>query len=206
MTTNPNPNPNSTVLKLDNIFSPQELQELNDLFDLNAAIQENSEYFPQLGRLNVLLYGSPAFPQHLVDKLTAAVSSQLGHLDLELVLAPGAAEYSSKYGQPELLPHYDGDWTDLIVDFQLSSNTVWPIGVELSTYTLEDNSGLIFNPNGSLHWRPRKNFKDGEYVRMIFFRFHNSTNPTNNEGREKAGPDDQHHKDVLTYLESLGTL
>jgi len=36
----------------------------------------------------------------------------------------------------------------------------------------------MFNPNLNLHWRPKKEFKDGDYVAMIFFRFEKKNNKT----------------------------
>jgi hypothetical protein len=187
------------VIKLDNIFTEQELEEISALYESN--VEKNSELFTELGRLHVLLYG---FPQRLADKLTDLVTERLG-LDspLELVLAPNAAEYSSKYGSPQLSPHYDGDWTDVIIDFQLSSNTSWPIGVELEAHTLQDNSGVMFNPNKGMHWRPQKDFKPGEYVRMVFFRFKDPVNPTNNDGKQIAKPDNEHFQAVAAYANSL---
>lgn len=196
--------PQLEVTKLDNLFTEQELQELNDLFEAN--IKDNSEDFEPLGRLHVLLYN---FPRKFVERLETLVRAKLDpnpDRELSLVLAPIAAEYNSKYGAPQLSPHYDGDWTDLIIDFQLSSNTVWPIGVELESYELEDNSAVAFNPNKRLHWRQQKKFNEGEYVRMIFFRFNQTENPSNNDGIEVARLDDEHHHEVRRYVDSLPTL
>jgi hypothetical protein len=36
---------------------------------------------------------------------------------------------------------------------------------------LEDNDAVIFHPNESIHWRPHAEFKDGEFVRVMFIRF-----------------------------------
>lgn len=192
------------VIKLDNLLTEQELATINELFDAN--IPENSEEFGELGRLNVLLYG---FPTHLVDKLTNIVNASRELSDpsgpLELVLAPSGAEYNSKYGSPVLRPHYDGDWTEVIIDFQLSSstNTEWPLGVDLNTYTLDDNSGIAFNPNKGVHWRPHKNFQPGEYVRMIFFRFFNPNNPQNNDDLNEIHPTHEALIAVADYRDAL---
>jgi len=86
--------------------------------------------------------------------------------------------YGAEYGTPNLPPHFDGDTNDLIINFQLSSNTSWPLGLDLETYNMEDNSALIFNANTNIHWRPNKVFNDGEYVQMIFFRFYKINNRT----------------------------
>ena len=80
-------------------------------------------------------------------------------------------EYTAEAGKPNLPPHFDGDQTDLIMTYQLSSNRTWGVGVDLNVYELEDNDGVIFHPNESIHWRPHAEFKDGELVRVMFVRF-----------------------------------
>jgi hypothetical protein len=82
------------------------------------------------------------------------------------------AIYSNKYGTPSLPPHFDWDSNDLIVNFQLTSNTSWDVGINLDLYSVVDNSALVFNANTEVHWRPHKTFNDGEYIEMIFFRCH----------------------------------
>jgi len=81
------------------------------------------------------------------------------------------AEYTAEVGKPNLPPHFDGDRTDLIMTYQLPSNRQWGVGVDLNVYELEDNDGVIFHPNENIHWRPHTEFKDGEFVRVMFVRF-----------------------------------
>jgi hypothetical protein len=80
-------------------------------------------------------------------------------------------KYSIDHGQPNLPPHLDRDNSEIIVNYQYGSNTVWPLGVNKDLYEISNNSALIFNPNTNIHWRPIKNFESGEFVEMIFFRF-----------------------------------
>jgi hypothetical protein len=80
-------------------------------------------------------------------------------------------DYTAEAGKPNLPPHFDGDQTDLIMTYQISSNRTWGVGVDLNVYDLEDNDGVIFHPNESIHWRPHAEFKDGELVRVMFVRF-----------------------------------
>lgn len=82
----------------------------------------------------------------------------------------GIAEYTADAGKPNLPPHFDGDQTDFIMTYQISSNRQWGVGVDLNVYNLEDNDGVIFHPNESIHWRPHTEFKDGEFVRAMFVR------------------------------------
>lgn len=89
-------------------------------------------------------------------------------------------EYNSKYGTPNLPPHFDGDGTDMIINYQLKSNTSWDIGLNTQVYKMKDNYALVFNPNESIHWRTKKIFNEGEFVKMIFFRFTNTKGPKDN--------------------------
>jgi hypothetical protein len=80
--------------------------------------------------------------------------------------------YSNEYGSPNLPPHLDGTPDDIIINFQLTSNTSWDLAINTEIYSIEDNGALVFNPNTEIHWRPHKTFNDGEYIQMIFFRCH----------------------------------
>jgi hypothetical protein len=80
-------------------------------------------------------------------------------------------EYNPKYGNPSLNVHKDNGSCGLILDYQLESNTSWPFGVEESTYNLKNNSMLAMYPLEHYHWRPEINWKDGDFVRLIFFEF-----------------------------------
>jgi hypothetical protein len=80
-------------------------------------------------------------------------------------------EYNPKYGKPSLNVHKDNGSCGLILDYQLDSNTSWPFGVEESTYNLKNNSILAMYPLEHYHWRPDIEWKDGDFVRLIFFEF-----------------------------------
>lgn len=91
------------------------------------------------------------------------------------------AEYNPKYGTPDLTPHYDSGTCTLILDYQLSSNTDWPIGIDDRLYQLSDNDGVLLKPLDYLHYRPVRSWNDGEFVRMIFFNFINTQDPGHKE-------------------------
>lgn len=70
---------------------------------------------------------------------------------------------------PTLYPHIDGfDEKRFTLDLQLRSNTDWSIFVEGREFTLKDNSALTFYGTEQEHWRPEKDFQDGEYIDMLF--------------------------------------
>lgn len=121
--------------------------------------------------------------------------------ELELT-GSSVTEYNLLYGTPELNPHFDGDDTKLIVDYQLSSNIDWPLGLDQNVYTLKDNQALCFDPNETIHWRPRSSFQDGDYVRMIFFRFYNPNKLIMRDDR-RLSQSDVIFDDVKAYRDSL---
>ena len=80
-------------------------------------------------------------------------------------------EYNPKYGTPVLKIHKDNGSCGLILDYQLESNINWPFGIEEYTYELEDNSLLAMYPITHYHWRPDIEWKDGDFVKLLFFEF-----------------------------------
>jgi hypothetical protein len=110
-------------------------------------------------------WGQSTFRETIVNKVRELTGKPYK------VVGAVTAEYTLEAGKPDLPPHFDGDQTDLIMTYQLPSNRQWGVGVDLNVYMLEDNDGVIFHPNESIHWRPLVEFKDGEFVRVMFIRF-----------------------------------
>lgn len=153
------------ITKLNNIFSFAEIELIHNAISLHKIDVDDN-----LGR---------GWIGDIKNQLAQEVKDKIYRIISDISNAPLAidhmlyAEYSSKYGKPNLPPHFDGDTNDLIINMQLESNTTWDIGLNLEVYSLEDNSAIVFNGNTEAHWRPRKEFKEGEYVKMIFIRFYN---------------------------------
>jgi hypothetical protein len=123
------------------------------------------------GRL--ILY--PALPDNIVSAINKVVESMS---DEEIVFNGSmAVTYSREYGIPNLPPHFDGDDTEQLFNYQIESNTTWPLGSGLELYPLEDNDVLMLQPNKHPHWRLPKEFEDGEYVTMLFLRYVKKDNP-----------------------------
>jgi hypothetical protein len=157
-----------TIAKIENIFSPEQLKIINDAFSQNETEIHSDLGRKYMGTIREIL------PKDILDKLYDIATQYLD-------FAPSishimAVEYSAEYGQPNLPPHFDGDTNELIINMQLEANTSWDLGLNLQTYSLEDNSALVFNGNTEIHWRTHKEFKPGEYVRMMFVRFCNEKN------------------------------
>jgi hypothetical protein len=164
-------------LKIDNALSTEAADFLKGSFSYSKNQRIQKEY----GRA---MYDSFTdieffkFRGEIELDLPVKVNTLLG-TNFSTVEFSGLVEYNLNYGEPNLPPHFDGDSTDLIFNYQIESNTVWPLGVDEDVIELGDNSALLFNPNASVHWRPIKKFEVGEYVKMAFFRFKNTETPSN---------------------------
>lgn len=195
-------------IKINNLLS---VEEVNNFLSITEALEtplgpdgapvyeEDSGFSisKDLGRLQFTIEN---LSEDLVTKLTNMANSLLDFT----VSMSGATyvEYNAKYGLPLLPPHFDGDSTELLINYQLYSNTSWNIGVDLQTYDIEDNSALAFSPNENIHWRPKKIFADEEFVKMIFFRFVNLKNQKDNS-HLRYSLDHEALKEVREFRDSL---
>lgn len=131
-------------------------------------------YWKDFGRIDIRY---PKIEQETIDKIVKIVQNEAdpSFIDLKFQFAI-YAEYSTKSGgSPMLSPHFDvSDVSTILLDYQLDSNTIWPIAVEQSVFELENNSALLFESVENIHYRPIKNFLDEEFVKMLFFRFSSS--------------------------------
>ena len=84
----------------------------------------------------------------------------------------------------------------------MSSNVKWNIGIDRSIYDMNDNDALLFNPNKCVHWRPRKTFKDGEFIRLIFFRFYN-LEKISDYSHLRYWPQDEVFKEINKFRDSV---
>lgn len=182
------------IARVDNIFSWDELQILN-----NIEAPHQPEVDDYLGRI---YFGDikSRLTQEMKDKLYKIVDDIS---DAPLVMDHALyVEYNAKYGRPNLPPHFDGDTNDLIINMQIASNTDWDLGLNLDIRKLADNSALVFNGNTEIHWRPHKEFQEGEYVKMLFIRFYNSAKRSDYSHLPNH-PDSEIFKEVREFRDSL---
>ena len=177
-----------SVYKVNDLFSTPELELLyilinsivipiNDdgtyIYDTDNG-QEDCTISKYLGRIQSSFKPPPELNKKLLNIAKNISSKKLKSSGMTYV------EYNKKYGLPNLPPHFDGDLSEVIINYQLSSNTPWDIGLDTKIYKIEDNSALVFNPNENIHWRPHKTFNKDEYVKMIFFRFRSAEDVIDN--------------------------
>ncbi len=182
-----------SVTKVTRIFSDEYIDSLFKLVDKSVVSDDT-----RLGRSISIL---PNLINFNIELKTILKELKLEDLSVSSVTY---VEYNNKYGKPNLPPHYDGDFNELIINYQLESNTSWDVGVDKNVYSTEDNSALIFNPNKHIHWRPIKNFSDGEYLKMLFFRLCNEDESKRNDYSElMLSMDHEAFKEINDFRDQL---
>ena len=150
-----------SIVKVNSVFSDKELIYLNNLINELPTLDD-----PNLGRVQNSFGINDLGLNIKIQNLANSLSDKKLRFN-----STSYAYYSKAHGEPNLPPHFDSDSTDLIIDYQLEANISWDLGINTELYPLEDNSAIVFNPNTNIHWRPHRRFEDGEYVKMLFFRF-----------------------------------
>ena len=114
------------VYEVSNFLLPDELKMIENLMEYRELHKED-------GVLGRILYTIP-LPNEMKDAIQERVENLVGRkLDR---IGEVFAEYSSKYGQPNLPPHFDGDTNSLIVDYQYRGNTSWGLGVDATVFEM----------------------------------------------------------------------
>jgi hypothetical protein len=152
-------------------------KEISDIYNLVSSTT-NTDFVKSLGYNTWHLQ----LPEEIKEKLETLVSGLYGR---QVILS----EYNfSRYEKttsdckkytywPLLFPHTDEafDSPRITLDIQLKANTDWGISVDNagneSTYTLKDNQAVTFSGTHQVHWRPAREFLEGEYMEMIFCHF-----------------------------------
>lgn len=147
-----------------NVLSPEMHQQLKDV--IHNMDKSGLEVHDTYGRL-VMHFETPANVLKAIYEIVQSITSE----ELVVKNSAMAVTYSKEYGVPNLPPHFDGDDTEMLFNYQLESNVCWPLGYGTQTYAMRDNDVLMIQPNHKAHWRLPQEFEDGEYVTMLFVRF-----------------------------------
>jgi hypothetical protein len=99
--------------------------------------------------------------------------------------------YDNSYGFPQLVPHYDRpSKVCFLLDYQIDSNVQWDIVVDGKKYSMGDNDMITMNVTSQIHWRDPKVFLDGEYLKVIFFSFTDSSSNVHDIKRSPSAIDE----------------
>jgi len=154
----------SAIVK--NIFSDEKVKKIKVIRDNieNVAV---SKRWP--GREVKPLPNLDLLPEGIVETLTDIAIS---HYKKPLkIYAVAFGRYSKEFGIPKLGPHMDEVPSQFTLDYQLDGNISWPLNIEGKEYVLENNDALVFEGENVLHWRPKREFNDGEFLDLMWFQF-----------------------------------
>jgi len=149
-----------------NIFTEEEIKDIYDVINLNS--NDNTT--------KVKIYGQKVWFIDLPENIKNRVTGQMKvvhnqNVKLEEI---SFARYSKEYSDiPILTPHYDNTFKEprVTLDVQLRSNIDWTIVVEGNEIKLMDNEAAAFSGTHQVHWRKPIEFKDGDFVEMLFCHF-----------------------------------
>lgn len=182
-------NRNQEVVVISNIFTEDELAEINRSINDARTVWAKEYHYRLLehhSRMDNAFHITPAMMQKFTD-----IAHKYGSPTLEFTYH-FSFRYENKFaGKVKLEPHTDMDKTQFTIDFQLDSNADWPMYVEGKPYVLKNNEALIFSGSDQIHWRDPNGLKDGEYADMIIFHF--------------AEPDFLDKRNPKEYMESIST-
>jgi hypothetical protein len=181
------------ICYIENLFNEDELLDLFKCIDKGKGVNDLT-----LGRQKIEINNLPRYIENNLEKIGSSLYNK--NLAFSYCLY---VSYSKEYGQPNLPPHIDADSNDLIFNYQIRSNTSWDLGLGVKNYNMKDNSCLIFDPNAEIHWRPHKNFKDGESLEMVLFRLVDTDNPTDRSNLSYM-QNDPIFKDAIDFRNKLG--
>jgi hypothetical protein len=148
------------------VFTKEELDSLYSVIDLSQT--ENTSI--------VTIYGQKAWFVNLPDSIKNKVSDLANKIYGDKVKLEEIcfARYSKEYGDfPTLTPHYDNTFKEsrVTIDVQLKSNMDWPIVIQDKSFNLQDNEAITFSGTNQIHWREYKEFKDSDFIEMLFCHF-----------------------------------
>ena len=191
-----------SIKKINNVFLSEEIKSLQGSID-KIIFKNDNALGRQIGQIEIP-YSLQKKLQNIANYFVFGFSNTFSSPESAILTYSGTvyAEYNNKFGKPNLPPHLDHDTNDVIINYQLSGNIKWEIGLNKKLYCLEDNSALIFNGNKEIHWRPHKIFKDDEFLKMLFFRFGNKNNPSDYSHLDVM-LDDEMFKEYNAFRDSL---
>lgn len=80
-------------------------------------------------------------------------------------------DYNVKYGNdefvPALQPHLDASNALVTFNYMLDGNIDWEVCVDDQNYKLKPGDAIVFSAVNQVHWRPKRKWKEGEFVEII---------------------------------------
>jgi hypothetical protein len=152
---------------IENILSSEEVSYLKNVRDkyFHGAKKSSMIY----GRLVAPITNIDDLPESVKNKVTS-IASEKTNKNMK-IYGVAFGRYSKDFGSPKLPQHVDEVPSQFTLDYQLDGNVDWPVNIEGVNYHSNNNSCLIFQGDSVLHWRPKRDFVDGEFLDLMWFQF-----------------------------------
>lgn len=116
----------------------------------------------------VIEFECPQYIEDIMDSYVLPVYKEpikLGHYSY--------LDYNMKYGDgryfPSLPPHIDAANTLVTFNYCLDTNIEWDIYVDNVAYDLKAGDALVFSAINQVHWRPKREWKPGDFCEILTF-------------------------------------
>jgi hypothetical protein len=158
---------------IDNVLSDNDRNTLIDIYNQTTNMHFNEEQ----GYLTRHIRIPPEIEQRFTQVAEEAVKMKLFIAEYNMSRYQITQSDCGKTFYPVLFPHTDETFKEerVTFDYQIRSNVDWGISVddhnEANTYVLKDNQALTFSGTHQIHWRPKKQFNQNDFVEMIFIHF-----------------------------------
>ena len=116
----------------------------------------------------VIEFECPEYIEKIMDDYVLSIYKEpikLGHYSY--------LDYNMKYGDgryfPALPPHIDAANTLVTFNYCLDTNIDWDIYVDNVPYELKAGDALVFSAINQVHWRPKREWKSGDFCEIMTF-------------------------------------
>lgn len=136
--------------------------------NLSKGLDKYAGEFRKFDGPGFIVY-SRKFPDAIPKRFLSVMEPLLGAKlkNLEMVFSRYCLESGSA---PNLRTHYDTlKYPGVTVSLKLDSTLDWDVYVEGERFQLDTNDGVLFSGSHQIHWRPRKQFNDGDYYDILVF-------------------------------------
>lgn len=113
-------------------------------------------------------FDAPLDIEHTMDKHVKSLYSEeikLCHYSyIDYDLRHGDGRYA-----PSLPPHIDNTETLVTFNYMLDGNIDWDIYIDGKPYSLKSGDAIMFSAINQVHFRPKRTWKPGEFVKILTF-------------------------------------
>jgi hypothetical protein len=183
--------------RIDNFFSQEEIDQT---YGYRKQLEE-----PYVSEHTGYFSSFIFYPENIQKKMYEFVDKYAEEEGVEFKstsLQTHIGRYTLDTGfKPKLTPHtdYGLEFHSITISVLLKKNIEWPIGVNLDSWILNPGDAVIFSGTDQVHWRPKFDFKKGDFVESLIIQVVDE--------RQKKSKDDQvgQQKKLLNFYDQLFT-